>query len=425
MKKGFLFFLFVLFTVISLLYIYIFRYSAPLPILCFHITAFLFCFFQLALYYNFSKKIEIDDSKNELIPISAYDDLEKELSDLTDISLVYQATSNWLLKYVKATFVCFALCDGKTKPQVYYYTELEWSRNFLSEMVTERYSMNFTEQFINHSTGGISLAYSLHDDTAAVLFLGCKIDKATLVPVSRILKKVFLVLDSKTTKKEKNQLQYAFSRYISPEIVNQIAHDPALLHVGGTTKYLSVVFTDLKNFTNLSDTMEPVKLVRILNMYLNEMSEVILALGGTIDKFEGDAILAFFGAPTQMRDHAERCCRSALRMKKMEAILNEQLLHEKLITEPLETRIGINTGDMIVGNIGSLKRLDYTIIGQNVNIASRIENVNKEFNTSILISEATNKIVHKAFNTRLVKTVTLKGVATPITLYELLSEKEV
>jgi adenylate cyclase len=183
------------------------------------------------------------------------------------------------------------------------------------------------------------------------------------------------------------------------------------------------MFTDLQGFTTLSDSMDPVKLVRVLNMYLNEMSEVILALGGTIDKFEGDAIMAFFGAPIPMSDHAIKCCKAALRMKKMETIINNQLMAEKILTQPLHTRIGINSGDMVVGNVGSLKRIDYTIIGGNVNIAARIETVNKDYNTSVLIGEQTYELVKDYFVTRMVDTVKLRGISKPVVVYELLGEK--
>ena len=242
-------------------------------------------------------------------------------------------------------------------------------------------------------------------------------------PIARIMGKVVLLLETGRYKKEKNQLQSAFSKYVSPDVVDQIIHHPEIMHLGGEKQFLSCIFTDLQGFTAMSDSMDPVKLVRVLNMYLNEMSEVIIALGGTIDKFEGDAIMAFFGAPIPIPDHAVKCCKAALRMKKMEKIINNQLLAEKLIEKPLHTRIGINSGDMVVGNVGSLKRIDYTIIGGNVNIAARIENINKEYDTSILISDQTYELVKDYFETRRVDTVTLRGISRPVTVYELIKEK--
>ena len=135
-------------------------------------------------------------------------------------------------------------------------------------------------------------------------------------PIARIMGKAILLLETGRYKKEKNQLQSAFSKYVSPDVVDQIIHHPEVMRLGGEKQFLSCIFTDLQGFTAMSDSMDPVKLVRVLNMYLNEMSEVIIALGGTIDKFEGDAIMAFFGAPIPMEDHAIRCCKAALRMKK-------------------------------------------------------------------------------------------------------------
>jgi adenylate cyclase len=158
-------------------------------------------------------------------------------------------------------------------------------------------------------------------------------------------------------------------------------------------------------------------------MYLTEMSQVIISLGGTIDKFEGDAIMAFFGAPHELPDHAVRCCLAALRMKRMEKVLNDQLIREGLITTPLFTRIGINSGDMVVGNVGSLQRLDYTVIGSNVNIASRLENANKDFNTSVLISGSTYELVKDYFECSCLGHVTLKGVRRPVEVYQLMEQK--
>ncbi len=160
-----------------------------------------------------------------------------------------------------------------------------------------------------------------------------------------------------------------------------------------------------------------------MNLYLNEMSAVIVSLGGTIDKFEGDAIMAFFGAPAVMADHALQACRAAVRIKKMEYILNEQIIREKLSPERFFTRIGINSGEMIVGNIGSINRLNYTIIGNEVNIAARIETVNKKYGTGILVSEQTWRLVNSEFSGRRLDSVKLKGVSRPVTVYALGDEK--
>ena len=158
----------------------------------------------------------------------------------------------------------------------------------------------------------------------------------------------FLVLE-----KEKSYIRNAFSHYLSTDVINELLADPDKLNLGGEKKLLTAMFTDVRGFSTISESMDPTELVKLLNAYLTEMSNIILELRGTIDKYEGDAIIAFFGAPVDYADHAGRACTAAVRMKKMEKILNEHFLTEKLSPTPLLTRIGINTGEMVVGNMGT------------------------------------------------------------------------
>jgi adenylate cyclase len=171
--------------------------------------------------------------------------------------------------------------------------------------------------------------------------------------------------------------------------------------------------------------MDPTDLVKLLNAYLTEMSNIILELRGTIDKYEGDAIMAFFGAPVTYADHASRACNAAVRMKKMEKYLNEHFLTEKLSPTHLLTRIGLNTGEMIVGNMGTPKKMDYTIMGPSVNLASRLEGVNKQYGTWILASEVTRRETGDSFAWRQLDRVKPVGMDVPVRLYELLDEKAV
>ncbi|NLL99965.1 MAG: adenylate/guanylate cyclase domain-containing protein [Treponema sp.] len=367
----------------------------------------------------------VSDKDNKFIRKENFDDLELILLSLNFEKDICIETAKWIFQYLVLDYVCFS------GVAIYFSGKKQFEDEVLERIKNYNKKLNDKEivSFINNS---FVIGFKTSPEESAKLFF--KVSdfysnyqilqiKKLFIPITRILTKAFFSINSITANKEKNQLHYAFSRYVSPEVVNQLVHDPNMLHVGGKNKNLSVIFTDLNNFTILSDSMEPEKLVRVLNMYLNEMSEVIIALGGTIDKFDGDAILAFFGAPTDMENHAQLCCRAALRMKKMEQILNEQLLHEKMIKLPLITRMGINTGNMIVGNIGSLKRLDYTVIGRNVNIASRIVNENKKYGTSILVSESTWNLVKNDFEGRFVDTVALRGVRKHVAIYEILSEK--
>ena len=361
---------------------------------------------------------------------SDLDNLETEVLLSKDLRSLFIKIAKFLNDKFSPKFLCFVTLASNGF-SVQHYEEYESSNQVLYKMLEERKSEKNKTNLVVHKSGGFSFPFFLNNEINGYVFVGEKVSEekyynselAFMKPIARIMGKAILLLETGRYKKEKNQLQSAFSKYVSPDVVDQIIHHPEVMHLGGEKQFLSCIFTDLQGFTAMSDSMDPVKLVRVLNMYLNEMSEVIIALGGTIDKFEGDAIMAFFGAPIPMEDHAIRCCKAALRMKKMEVIINNQLLAEKLISKPLFTRIGINSGDMVVGNVGSLKRIDYTIIGGNVNIAARIENINKEYDTSILISDQTYEIVKDYFETRLVDKVQLRGISRPVTVYELIKEK--
>ncbi|MDR0496515.1 MAG: adenylate/guanylate cyclase domain-containing protein, partial [Treponema sp.] len=187
----------------------------------------------------------------------------------------------------------------------------------------------------------------------------------------------------------------------------------------------------------ISEKLDPEKLVSLLNRYLTAMSDVVLSEKGTIDKYEGDAIIAFFGAPAWMEDHAALACLSALQIKNREVELKQKIMNpdgeffkplSKLIDKkvvptdrPLFTRLGINTGDMVVGFMGTPAKMDYTIMGNAVNLAARLEGVNKQYDTrGILISEYTRSQIGNEFIIRPLSRVTVVGIPVPLRLYELL-----
>jgi class 3 adenylate cyclase len=236
-------------------------------------------------------------------------------------------------------------------------------------------------------------------------------------------------------------IKSAFSQYLSPAVIDRIIADPAQLKLGGETRDLTAIFTDIRSFSTISEALgDPAKLVELLNHYLTRMSNIILENHGTIDKYEGDAIIAFFGAPVYMPDHAVLACRSAVLMKKTEAEINREVLEQNLITgavmeamvqkgilkskddlDPIYTRLGINSGEMVVGNMGTPSKMDYTVMGNAVNLAARLEGVNKQYNTGgILISEYTREKIGDEFITRPLSRVRVVGVNTPLRLYELL-----
>jgi adenylate cyclase len=226
------------------------------------------------------------------------------------------------------------------------------------------------------------------------------------------------------SEQEKSFLKDAFSHYLSTDVINQLILDPEKLNLGGEKKQLTALFTDIRGFSGISEHLDPVDLVKLLNAYLTEMSNIILDLKGTIDKYEGDAIISFFGAPVNFEDHARRACLAAVRMKNMESHLNEHFLKEKLSPAPLLTRIGANTGEMIVGNMGTSQKMDYTVMGNSVNLASRLEGVNKQYGTWILISENTYNEAGGGFTVRRLDRVRVAGIREPVRLYELFDEEK-
>jgi len=222
--------------------------------------------------------------------------------------------------------------------------------------------------------------------------------------------------------KEEAFIQTAFSRYLAPEVISEIIKDPNKLNLGGEKREMTALFTDIRGFSAISEHLDPVHLVRLLNKYLTTMSDIIMEHFGTIDKYFGDAIIAFFGAPLFYADHSALSCRSALAIKAAEKELNKTIIAEGLSPVPIFTRIGINTGEMVVGNMGAEKKMDYTVMGNAVNLASRLEGVNKQYNTGgILISEYTRAKIGDEFLLRRLDKVRVVGINTPLRLYELLS----
>ncbi len=216
---------------------------------------------------------------------------------------------------------------------------------------------------------------------------------------------------------EKRKLREAFSHYVGPEVVAQISAHPEQLALGGEKRQLTAFFLDIENFTHLSEGLTPPEVVKVINHYFDALSKVIMAHGGSVDKFEGDAIMALFGAPVPSSDHAEKACQAALAIREKMNELNISSGYE------LNIRIGLATGEAIVGNMGSEERFDYTAMGDTVNTASRLEGANKFYKTRILVTEST---AHSAPSIlfRNVDSVCLKGKDHPIQIYEVMGRLE-
>ncbi|OGS41548.1 MAG: hypothetical protein A2506_06385 [Elusimicrobia bacterium RIFOXYD12_FULL_66_9] len=218
--------------------------------------------------------------------------------------------------------------------------------------------------------------------------------------------------------RQKRYIQGAFSHYLSPEIVRQIADSPEKLALGGERRDVTFYFSDIEGFTTISESLPPEKLTHLMNRYLGEMTETILASGGTLDKYIGDAIMAFWGAPLDCAEHALVACRTALANQKKLADLGPEFDREGY--PPVRNRIGLNSGPASIGNMGSPSRFSYTAIGDNVNLASRLEGANKAYGTYILISESTRAAAGDAIEVRELDYVKVKGKNLPIRVYELL-----
>ncbi|MDR0587196.1 MAG: adenylate/guanylate cyclase domain-containing protein [Treponema sp.] len=227
------------------------------------------------------------------------------------------------------------------------------------------------------------------------------------------------------SEKEKQFINKALSTYVSKEVVAELVANPSLLQLGGSKRRISAIFTDIQGFSTISEQLDPEQLVLLLNRYLTAMSDIIMENMGTIDKYEGDAIIAFFGAPVHRENHAALACRSAIGIKKAEAELNRIVTADRLSPLPLYTRIGINTGEMVVGNMGTSNKMNYTIMGNAVNLAARLEGVNKQYHTGgILISEYTKNEIGNEFICRSLDRVRVVGINEPVRLYELLGLRD-
>ena len=219
--------------------------------------------------------------------------------------------------------------------------------------------------------------------------------------------------------KEKRKVRGAFSQYVAPGFIAQLLKDPSRLKLGGEEAELTVMFTDIRDFTAISEKLSPPALVELLNQYLTEMTQIVFENRGTLDKYIGDAVMAFWGRPfIGMQDHAVRACRAALQMKTKLAELNAAWRSQN--RPELRIGIGINTGLMMVGNMGSERRFNYTVMGDHVNLSSRIENLNKEYGTQIILSEYTMAQVGGEFATRKLDLIRVKGKQKPVAIFELL-----
>ncbi|NWF64744.1 MAG: adenylate/guanylate cyclase domain-containing protein [Chloroflexi bacterium] len=221
--------------------------------------------------------------------------------------------------------------------------------------------------------------------------------------------------------REKRRVRNLFSRFISPELVDQMMKTQDLNSVNKRAD-LSIIFSDIRGFTTLSEKMTPEEVVALLNPYLEAMSQVIYKHGGTVDKYEGDAIIAFFGEPVPYKDHAVRALRASMDMRKALAALRDQWASEGRPSQ-IEMGVGINSGEVFVGLLGSEQRINYTVIGDNANLAARLQDLTKTYAWPILISENTYQQVKDEFDCELADAVTVKGKTRAVNVYKVIGRK--
>jgi len=229
-----------------------------------------------------------------------------------------------------------------------------------------------------------------------------------------------------TEEREKRFIKDTFGRYLAPTVVEELTKDPRRLELGGETKELTAFFSDIASFSSFSEKLSPQDLVSLLNEYLTEMADIIVKHEGTVDKYEGDAVMAFYGAPIHFDDHAVRACLACLEMQDKIKELRERWQKDARwldIAPNLRVRMGLNTGEMLVGNMGSKNRMNYTIMGDAVNLASRLEGANKQYGTLTMLSEFTHDAARDAIEVRELDRIRVVGRKKPVVVYELLSKK--
>lgn len=213
-----------------------------------------------------------------------------------------------------------------------------------------------------------------------------------------------------------------FGQYVSKSLVNELLNNPEKLSLGGVKKNITVMFSDIEGFTTISEKMEPEELVVFINKYLSIMTSIVLKHKGTLDKYLGDSLMAFWGAPLDVENKELQSCKAALQMQKKMDELKSGFSSDA--ARKVRTRIGINSADVVVGNIGGAERFDYTVMGDGVNLTSRLESANKIYGTTIMISESTYSKVKSEVLVRIIDKIVVKGKTKPITVYELLGLKE-
>ncbi len=220
----------------------------------------------------------------------------------------------------------------------------------------------------------------------------------------------------------KQQIKNAFGKYLSPIVVEQLIKDKDKLKLGGEEREVTIFFSDIRGFTTISEKLSPTELVKMLNYYLTINTDIILENGGTVDKYIGDAIMAFWGAPLEDKDYTKKAAETCIKLKyALDPIKKKFKLKYGV---DFDIGMGLNTGKVIVGNIGSTKRFDYTVIGDEINLGSRLEGLTKQYGVNLIISDSTKGNLNEEFITRELDLVAVKGKKKPVAIFELIDLKK-
>lgn len=302
------------------------------------------------------------------------------------------------------------------------YILLFSSLNLFERIRSIRFKFSFVAELINFLI--LILLIFLFYEIYFYLFVKLNLIRMFIPPTSAIIVAYTASTVSNYLKerKQKMMIKGMFSQYLNPQLVNELIEHPEKLKLGGIRKEMTVLFSDLANFTTISEKIDPETLVELLNHYFDEMTEIIFDTKGTLDKFEGDAIMAFWNAPIDDPQHHFNSALCAMRMKKKVNELKSEW--NSIIGQDFKIRIGINSGEMIVGNMGGKKKFDYTVMGDNVNLASRLESINKIYGTDIIISENVFDKISDKVIAREIDLILVKGKTIPVRIYELIDLKD-
>ncbi|MBU2561819.1 MAG: GAF domain-containing protein [Nanoarchaeota archaeon] len=380
------------------------------------------CKFTASAIEHANEYTELDDKSKELTTIYAIDRIRDTIKDfntmmeavLQELTQVISAKLAFFLLYNKKTNKTELKISGQLKSSTFVHNNAEYIYEISRSTLNHGELMEFND-VSKEIKSAMCTPIIVSDDTMGVFGV---INSNALSGFSKVDKRLLDAIAKQSDSAvfedmERNVLKSAFQRYVSPDVIEEILSEPDKDFMKTDKREMTVMFSDLRGFTAMSEKLKPEQVVEILNEHFEAMSEIILKQRGTLDKFVGDEIMALFGAPVYTESHALKAIKTALDMQKAQAELSKKL--KKKFGIDLDVGIGINTGEMIVGNIGCKQRTDYTVIGDSVNIASRL--CSAATPSQILISETTYAEVKKLVKVQELEPIKVKGKSKPIQIY--------